>query len=68
MLGIKAVTVTRPWGLDVAAPHSTDPDHRGRKVPRRWTVVVQWTKEGFTIDGPGNVTIDIEAGTATLES
>jgi hypothetical protein len=52
------------WEIVSARPDSINPNTRGRKVPRRWRVVVQWLVPGSTIDGPGVIGVDVDAGSA----
>jgi hypothetical protein len=55
------------WECGDAVPHPRDPDRRGRKVPRRWIVLVRWSRNGAVVDGPGTVVVDVAGGTAELQ-
>jgi hypothetical protein len=52
------------WEIVSAIPDSINPDMRGRKVPRRWKVAVQWSVPGRTVDGPGLISVDVDARSA----
>ena len=50
------------WACLGAGPHASDPQRRGRKIPTRWTVVIQYSRHGAITDGPALLNVNIETG------
>jgi len=63
-----ASTDTRGWSWECKSPtpDSINPEYRGRKTPRRWTVCVEWSKNGSIFDGPGIIFVNVETGDVQL--
>ena len=56
------------WQCEIggAIPDPLNPNHGGRKVPRRWVVSVHWSKDGTLFDGPAGIIVDVETGATQL--
>ncbi len=47
------------WKCGATAPDVNDPHCLGRNFPTRWTVLIEYSKNGAPMDGPGILKIDI---------
>lgn len=54
------------WEIGGAIPDPLNANHGGRKVPRKWSVAVMWSKDGALFDGPGAIIVDVESGVTQL--
>ena len=54
------------WELSSAEPDAIEPCRKGRKIPTKWTVGVQYSRSGSPLDGPAILLIDIADGTVSF--
>ena len=57
------------WTLSSASPDVLNPDCKGHKIATQWTVLVIYSLDGSTLDGPAVLRVNIADGSvAFIES